>query len=187
MIRNNANYIPLLLCLSLYGFATMGSAQELNVTISANIRETTCDMILSGGTNNTVAIGTEGKVGLDKILAGDISAAAIFSLKITECPASLSSLKTTVKGEKSADLNTAISNSSGDGNAENMGLSIARKSAPDSLFVINSTVDSERLVWTDAEITAKEVQLVARLTPTKTDLGTTGYFNAVATFEFTYE
>lgn len=185
MIFKRSYYSTLVLYLFLYMHTAL--AQELNINFSANIRETTCDMVLSGATNNTVVIGTDGKVGLDKILANDDSTTVAFSLKIAECPSSLSSLKTTIKGDQSADLNTAIINSAGDGNADFVGLTIARNSAPDNPFVINSTVDSERLVWSASEITAKEVQLLARLTQTKTSLGTTGNFSAVATFEFTYE
>jgi len=68
-----------------------------------------------------------------------------------------------------------------------LGVSIARASASNQPFVINSTNDSQRLNWSSAEINAKEVTLISRLQETQANKGTTGNFSAVATFNFNYE
>lgn len=68
-----------------------------------------------------------------------------------------------------------------------MAVTVARVSAPDAPFEVNSTDDSKRLVWTTAEISSKEVPLVARLVETQAGKATTGNFSAIATFNFTYE
>ncbi len=67
------------------------------------------------------------------------------------------------------------------------GVSVARASKPDEPFVINSTADSERLVWSEVEINNKEVPLIAIMKETKANSATTGAFSAVATFVFSYE
>jgi len=167
-------------------------AQNVNVTFSANIIETTCEMKLEGGTgngiNNTIPIGSGGKVSLDKIIAGDNAATATFKIKIVECPAGITSIKTTVIGTQSGYLATAlISSLSGEGASTFLGVSIARSSASNRPFVINSTNDSERLNWSSAEISAKEVSLISRLVETQSGKGTTGNFSGVATFNFNYE
>ena len=173
---------------------TSGYAQasdNLDVTFTANIRETTCDMAISGGTgdgkNNTITLGTSGKTRIDTISAG--TATTDFKLVLTECPSSLTSLKTTVSGSVSNLMNTAIANNiaSASGGASYVGVSIARSSAPTTPFEINSTDDSKRIVWTPGEITAKEVPLTAKLVETQASSATTGTFNAVATFNFYYE
>ena len=139
-------------------------------------------------TEQTLKIGdSEGKCRIDQVQAGN--ATANFKLMIVECPSGLKSLKTTVKGTKSADLTSGIANRivKASGGAENTAVSIARASATSTPFIINSTNDSERLVWTTNEISAKEVPLVASLRETKTNQMTTGTFEALATFEFSYE
>ena len=166
------------------------AAENLDVTFSANIRETTCDIKLDGGTgdgtNNTITLGTDGKTRVDHIAGGTI--ASPFKLVITECPASLTSLKTSINGSTSV-VSTALDNNivKASGGAENVGLSISRSSALSSPFEINSTDDSKRLVWTQSEITAKEVGLTASLVETKANSATTGEFSTLATFNFTYE
>ena len=173
--------------------ATCGvrAAENLDLTFSANIRETTCDIKIDGGTgdgtNNTITIGANGNTRVDTIATGE--AKENFKLVITECPSSLVSLKTEVAGTSSGSVNTAIANGidSPAGGAANTGLSIARVSAPDAPFVINSTDDSKRLVWTPAEISAKEVGLVATMVETVANQATTGSFRAIATFNFSYE
>ncbi|MDF3798543.1 fimbrial protein, partial [Enterobacter hormaechei] len=64
---------------------------------------------------------------------------------------------------------------------------IARASSPTAPFTINSTVDAERLVWTSTEIQNKEVPLVATMRETQANKMSLGDFQAVATFEFSYE
>lgn len=164
------------------------AADNLDVTFTANIRETTCDMAISGGTgdgkNNTITLGTSGKTRIDTIAAG--TATTDFKLVLTECPSSLTSLKTTVSGSAST-VKTAIANSETSGGASYVGVSIARSSAPTTPFEINSTDDSKRIVWTPGEITAKEVPLTAKLVETQAGSATTGTFSAVATFNFYYE
>lgn len=180
-------------CAVMTATALPATAASLDVTFTANIRETTCDMAIEGGSGdgkaNIIPIGTSGKVSLDKVLAGDSTAKTTFKLKITECPTSLSSLKTTVSGTASGSVNTAIANSTltTNGGADYMAVSIARNSAPNAPFKINSTVDSERLVWSAAEISSQEVELVAKLLETSSGRATTGTFSALATFNFTYE
>ena len=87
---------------------------DLTVNFTANLRETTCDMKLVGGsgsnTEQTLKIGdSQGKIRLDQVQAG--TATAEFKLAIVECPSSLSDLKTTVKGTQNTDLLTGVSNS----------------------------------------------------------------------------
>ncbi|MEB2419053.1 fimbrial protein [Citrobacter sp. R-1.5.2] len=175
----------------LFATAFPGQAASLDVTFTATLRETTCDMAIEGGSgdgqNNTIPIGTDGTVGLDKIINGDSSAQTTFKLKITECPASLQSLKTTVSGTQSADSDKIIANGASSDAATNLGVSIARASATDAPFTINSANDSTMLVWSNDEISNKEVPLVATLVETSAGKGTTGAFSALATFNFTYE
>jgi type 1 fimbria pilin len=87
-------------------------------------------MAISGGTgdgkNNTITLGTSGKTRIDTIAAG--TATTDFKLVLTECPSSLSSLKTTVSGSAST-VKTAIANSAASGGASYVGVSIARSSA----------------------------------------------------------
>ena len=69
---------------------------DLTVNFTANLRETTCDMKLVGGsgsnTEQTLKIGdSQGKIRLDQVQAG--TATAEFKLAIVECPSSLSDLK----------------------------------------------------------------------------------------------
>lgn len=172
----------------LSGYAV--AAENLDVTFSANIRETTCDIKINGGTgdgtNNTITLGTNGKTRVDYIAGGTINSA--FKLVINECPSSLSALKTSINGTAST-VSTALANSivKASGGAEHVGLSIARTSALASPFEINSTDDSKRLVWTQDEIANKEVNLTASLVETQANSATTGDFQTLATFNFTYE
>lgn len=81
------------------------NATDLNVTFTANLLETTCNMKLVGGTGSdteqTLKIGdSNGQVRLDAVKAG--TATANFKIEIVECPSSLRSLKTTVKGTPAA-------------------------------------------------------------------------------------
>ena len=172
--------------------ALPGQATSLDVTFTANLRETTCDMAIEGGSgdgkNNTIPVGANGIVSLDKIISGDSAAQATFKLKITECPSSLQSLKTTVSGTKSGYKDTVIINGATTADAADyLGISIARASATDAPFVINASSDAGRLLWSSQEINNKEVPLVATLVETQTGQGTTGTFSALATFNFTYE
>lgn len=84
--------------LALSGSA-LAEGTNLDVNFTANIRETTCDMKLMGGTGSdtdqTLLIGNGGQVRLDDVKAG--TANANFKIVIVECPASLTSLKATVK------------------------------------------------------------------------------------------
>ncbi|VFS14119.1 P pilus assembly protein, pilin FimA [Enterobacter cancerogenus] len=85
--------------LALTGTALAGST-DLNVNFTANIRETTCDMKLVGGTGTdtqqTLKIGdSSGQVRLETVKAG--TASANFKLVIVECPSSLHALKQTLK------------------------------------------------------------------------------------------
>ncbi len=180
-----------LIALAMLAITGSASAAELNVNFTANIRETTCDMKLVGGegsdTQQTLTIGNNGQVRIDDVKAG--TANATFKLVIIECPSSLTSLKTTIKGTKSADLPSGIMNQTPttSGGADFSAVEIARADTPDAPFIINSTVDAERLVWKREEIDNKEVPLIATLRETKTDSMTIGDFQAVATFEFIYE
>ena len=177
----------------LFNLSSTGvSAQSVDVTFTANNIETTCEMKLEGGTgngiNNTIPIGSGGKVSLDKIIQNDQAATTSFKIKIVECPAGVTSIKTTIKGTSSSYKNTAIiSDLSGEGASSFLGVTIARASATNQPFVINSTVDNQRLNWSSAEISAKEVSLISRLVETQSGQGTTGNFSAVATFNFDYE
>ncbi|MBX8461526.1 fimbrial protein [Enterobacter sp. RIT637] len=180
---------------SLFAFAMLAisasaSATDLNVNFTANIRETTCDMKLMGGTGSdtdqTLTLGTNGQVRMDDIKTGNITAP--FKIILVECPSSLKSLKTTVKGTPVGILPTALTNQLiSSGGANWTGVQISRVSAPDAPFTINSTEDAKRLVWTSTELANKEVSLVAKMLETNTGEMTPGAFKTVATFEFTYE
>ncbi|AZT34373.1 fimbrial protein [Salmonella enterica] len=167
---------------------------NLDVTFKATIRETTCDMTIEGasGADNTITIGDSGQTRLDNILSGSGNISAPFTLKIVECPDSLDSIKTTINGTGSTKVSTALINTyTGTSPAPTsyIGLTIARASALNAPFVINSTADKERLVWTTDEIkTAKAVPLVATMIATGTSAQVeAGRFESTATFEFTYE
>ncbi|EOC9362548.1 fimbrial protein [Enterobacter hormaechei] len=169
----------------------MAATTNLDVTFTASLRETTCDVKIEGGAgdgkNNTIPIGTSGKTSLADITAGSDVASTTFKLKIVECPSSLQSLKTTITGIKSVYSDTIINNSATGTKADYTGVSIARSAAPAAPFTINATDDAKRLVWTAAEISSKEVSLIARMAETKAGLATTGDFSAVATFNFEYQ
>ncbi|HCM1914416.1 TPA: fimbrial protein [Salmonella enterica subsp. salamae serovar 28:r:e,n,z15] len=180
-------------------FVMLGSAhaagENLNTNFTANVRETTCDMKLTGGTGSdtrqTMTIQIPGKVNswipLADAQAG--KALATFKLVIVECPTSLASLKVTVKGTPSGILKTGLTNqiAKTEGGADYAAVEIARTSATSKPFTINSEVDTERLVWTSAEIDKKEVALTATLRETKASSMTIGKFKSIATFEFSYE
>ncbi|MBA7753821.1 fimbrial protein [Enterobacter sp. RHBSTW-01064] len=176
--------------LALSGSA-LAEGTNLDVNFTANIRETTCDMKLVGGTGSdtqqTLTIGNNGQVRLDDVKAG--TANANFKIVIVECPASLTSLKTTVKGTASGILPTGLTNqiTGPNGGADYAAVEIARESTPTAPFTINSSTDSKRLVWTPTEIQNKEVALVATLRETRANSMGIGDFQAVATFEFSYE
>lgn len=176
--------------LALSGSA-LAEGTNLDVNFTANIRETTCDMKLVGGTGSdtqqTLTIGNNGQVRIDDVKAG--TANANFKIVIVECPAFLTSLKTTVKGTASGVLPTGLTNqiTGPNGGSDYAAVEIARESTPTAPFTINSTTDTQRLVWTPTEIENKEVPLVATLRETKANSMTIGDFQAVATFEFSYE
>lgn len=165
------------------------AADNLNLTFSANIRETTCDIKIEGGidngTSNTITLGTDGKSRVDHVAKGEVNTP--FKLVISECPSSLSALKTEVSGTSATKTALANSIDAVAGGAANVGLTIARASVPESPFEINSVDDSKRLVWSPEEISNKEVELLATLVETKTDSAGTGTFETLATFNFTYE
>ncbi|ELC6407470.1 TPA: fimbrial protein [Enterobacter hormaechei subsp. xiangfangensis] len=175
--------------LALSGSA-LAEGTNLDVNFTANIRETTCDMKLVGGEGSdiqqTLKIGG-GQVRIDEVKAG--TAKANFKIAMVECPSSLTGLKTTVKGTKSDDLASGLANSiaKDSGGADYSAVEIARADTPSSPFIINSTVDTERLIWTATEIQNKEVALVATLRETKANNMSIGDFLTTATFEFTYE
>lgn len=182
--------MPLEVCLLLLSATSLPAlAQSLDVTFTAKILETTCHMQLTGGTgdgsNNTYIIGdANGKVGLDDILNKTDDAKVNFSLKATECPSSIASIKASINGAVSSSVNTIIKNSLSTSGADYTGISIARTSSPDSPFKINT---SGALTWTSAEINAGKVDLLARIEPTNSSYATTGAFQADVTFNFTYE
>ena len=179
-----------LIALAMLAMTGHAAATDLNVNFTANIRETTCDMKLVGGegsdTQQTLTLGTNGQVRLDDVKAGTANAA--FKIVMVECPASLTSLKTTVKGTKSGYLASGLVNqiAKTNGGADFSAAEIARADAPDAPFIVNSTLDAERLVWSPSEIQNKEVNLVATLRETKENSMTIGDFQSVATFEFSY-
>lgn len=171
--------------------SVLAEGTNLDVNFTANIRETTCDMKLVGGvgsdTQQTLTIGNNNQVRLDEVKAG--TANANFKIAIVECPSSLTSLKTTVKGTQSVDLTSGLVNqiAKADGGADYSAVEIARADTPNAPFIINSTVDAERLIWSTTEIQNKEVSLVATLRETQANKMTIGDFQTVATFEFSYE
>lgn len=188
-MKNVLSLAPLS-ALLIMALQTPAQAVDLDVSFTATLRETTCDMKIEGGTgdgtNNTIPIGTAGKTNLADIVNGSDAASTQFKLKITECPSSLAGLKTTITGTAST-VKTAITNAAASSPASNMGVSIARVSASTTPFEVNSTDDAKRLVWTTAEINSKEVPLIARLVETQAGSATTGNFSATATFNFVYE
>ena len=180
--------ILLILALSTQAIA---AGTNLNVTFTATLREVTCDMKIEGGTgdgaSNTIPIGTDGKINVIDIINGSDAAGAQFKLKIIDCPNSLVTLKTTVTGTASTDSATAIANTATSNKADYIAVSIARATAPDAPFEINSTDDSKSLIWTGDEYSNMEVPLIARLVATRPGEATAGNFSAVATFNFEYQ
>ncbi|HDG1663506.1 TPA: fimbrial protein, partial [Kluyvera ascorbata] len=75
--------ILLTLCVSSSSMAS--GTINLDLTFTATLRETTCDMTLEGGTgdgtNNIIPIGSGGITQLDKIVNADSSATTAFKLK----------------------------------------------------------------------------------------------------------
>lgn len=176
----------------------LAAGTNLDVSFTANVIETTCEMKLDGGTGSTtdqtLQIGSDSGVRIEDFgtsanRAGNAGARGNFRLMIVECPPSLQSLKTSISGTPSGYLADALINSikKENGGADFSAVSIARASTPDAPFTINPTVDSGRLVWTDDEIAAGEVPLVAVLQATQDGKVTTGKFEAIATFNFDYE
>ena len=96
---------PLSMTMLTLSGSALAEGTNLDVNFTANIRETTCNMKLVGGegsdTQQTLNIGG-GQVRLDDVKAG--TANATFKIVIVECPASLTSLKTTVSGTRSGYL-----------------------------------------------------------------------------------
>lgn len=76
--------ILLTLCVSSSSMAS--GTINLDLTFTATLRETTCDMTLEGGTgdgtNNIIPIGSGGITQLDKIVNADSSATTAFKLKM---------------------------------------------------------------------------------------------------------
>lgn len=183
--------IATVLAMGMSGVAN-AAGTNLDVNFTANIRETTCDMKLVGGTGSdtqqTLTIGDgNGQVRFDDVKSGNAS--ATFKIAVIGCPESLQSLKTTVKGSASGYLATGLKNliDKASGGSDFSAIEIARASSPTAPFTINSTTDAERLVWSSTEISNKEVPLIATIRETQTDKMTIGSFKAIATFEFTYE
>ncbi|ECJ9816634.1 fimbrial protein [Salmonella enterica] len=177
------------LCGVMLGISSAG-AQNLTVNFDATIQEPTCNVYIAASPNGSGA-GSSAEikfnaVQLDKILSKDASARQVFSLKMDSCTAGLTRLVTTIKTPTTLMSSQAIGNSlSGTGSAQNIGVTIARDNAPDTLFTLNSTTDSQRLVWSSAEISAQTVALRATLVA---DGGPTlGSYSGTATFETTYE
>ena len=127
--------------LALSGSA-LANGTNLDVNFTANIRETTCDMKLVGGTGSdtqqTLTIGSNSQVRIDDVKAG--TANANFKIVIVECPASLTSLKTTVKGSPSGYLTTGLVNqiTKANGGADYSAVEIASG--------VNSTAAAELLI-----------------------------------------
>lgn len=178
--------------------AALAEGTNLDVNFTATVNETTCNMKLQGGngsdTDQTLQIGNDIGVrisdfGTSANRAGNAAAQGNFKIMIVECPPTLTSLKTKITGSQSGYLTTDILNAikKENGGADYTAVSIARMTTPNAPFVINSTAAGESLIWTNDEIKAGEVPLVAVLQATQDGRVTTGTFEATATFEFSYE
>lgn len=167
----------------------------LDATLTANIRETTCDMKLVGGlgsdTKQNITVSIPGRSNYFIPLADGQAgkASATFKLVIVECPESLTSLKTTINGTADSRLTTGLANqiAKAEGGAEYAALEIARSIAIDAPFTIGDSSETGGLVWTRDEIDQKEVSLTATLRETQSGLMTIGKFTTIATFNFSYE
>jgi|GEM_PF-1271515 len=106
--------------------------------------------------------------------------------------ASLSSLKTTISGTLDPAMGSKyimVSNTPGFPTYR-AALSVSRENNPAALFTINSTNDSERLVWSSTEIANKEVPLELALVKSTYTSGTNddhGNVKFDVTFGFEYE
>lgn len=173
------------------GSQASAAGTNLDVTFTATLREVTCDMRIEGGTgdgtDNTIPVGTDGKINVMDIISGSDAASSHFTLRIIDCPNSLVTLKTTITGSASSYVKTAIANNATTNKADYTGVTLARVSAPDAPFEINATDDSKSLVWTATEIANQEVPLIARLVETQRGKAMGGNFSAVATFNFEYQ
>ncbi|HFS5793933.1 TPA: fimbrial protein [Citrobacter werkmanii] len=169
------------------------NALDLSLDFVANIKAATCDMTLQGGSSSDelsyiFTLGNNGKVGAMDIINHLDNATTDFSINIVDCSTGVSKIYVSITGTSVSGVDTALANDlrGSDGGAENIGLTIARQSAPDTSFVINSTASDSSLVWTHAEISSGTVPLVARLVSTA-DKISSGNFSAIATFNFSYE
>ncbi|HDR2354437.1 TPA: fimbrial protein [Enterobacter roggenkampii] len=166
------------------------AAQDITVNFDATIQEPTCNVYIAASPDGSGAGPSAeikfNEVQLDKILLNDNSARQTFSLKMDSCDSAITRLVTTIKTPTVLMDGKAIGNSeSGAGSAQHVGVTLARENDPDARFTLNSTDDSQRLVWSSTEMAALSVVLRATLVAeTGATLGT---YSGTATFETTYE
>jgi hypothetical protein len=137
-------------------------------------------MKLVGGTGSdtkqTLKIGdSNGQVRLESVVAG--TATAKFKIAIVECPASLQSLKTTVKGTPASAMLTGLVNQITVANGGRTGLQSRLHVNLNLRRLLKSTQPPmQSALWTATEITNKEVPLVATLRETSAGKMTIGTF-----------
>jgi type 1 fimbria pilin len=160
----------------------------LTVNFNATIKENACNIYIANNNSGSgAAQSTEikfGSVSLDKIINSDTSAQKTFALKMDSCTPGLTKLTTTLRSSTTLLNNMAIGNANTSG-AKDIGVQIARDNASTTPFTINSTADSQRLVWTSSEISGGLV--VLRATLVAGSAPTLGSYQGIATFETSYE
>jgi type 1 fimbria pilin len=161
---------------------------NLTVNFAATIKENTCNVYIADNSSGSGAAASAeikfSSVSLDKIVNNDSSAQKSFTLKMDGCTPGLTKLTTTIKSTVAVMSNMAIGNTTS-GGAQDVGVQIARDNAPTQPFTINSTTDSQRLVWTSSEISSGLVTL--RATLVAGNAPTLGSYQGIATFETSYE
>ncbi|MCS2158541.1 hypothetical protein MUU48_16750 [Scandinavium sp. H11S7] len=160
-MNKHINYAAVVLLL--FSANSFAISDSVTVDITANIKETTCDISLSaqnlqGANAITFGSDADGRVIDEDVINATGSALTKFSLNIDGCPAGLSTIKTRFSGTTRAGDPTWLM-----GDSYNVGVALYREGEETTLFHINSSIDSEILVWRPDEIQNKKANLMARL------------------------
>lgn len=192
---------PTLALFAALTFASSVQAGDLDVEFKANIRATTCDMSIGGATTTTTI--PFGDVLLNDVISHradtsfDETTMERFTLDVVNCPESLKSLKTAISGVHANDNTILISSVTGDSDLGGLGVQFSRSTNMSSHFLIygatnpsgNDGTDTQVIYWSQDEIDAKKIDMVAHLVTMRADATNSniGAFQATATFNFTYE
>lgn len=165
--------------------STPAMAADISIDFTATIKESTCSMKISGGagtdSHQILTIGSNGAVGLDQIISG--TATADFKITATNCSTGTSKISTKITGTASGSNVKLLIPQTGTSTTSNIGAAFSRKNNTSQQFTLNA---DGQIIWTKDEI-ANGLELTTVLAETTAGKGTTGDFNATATFSFSYE